>query len=61
MAKSCGGILADEMGMGKTIQMIALLLLDPNPGPNLVVAPTVIPFLSKDYLFYQGCANAMER
>ncbi|KAI9264597.1 SNF2 family N-terminal domain-containing protein [Helicostylum pulchrum] len=35
-----GGILADEMGMGKTIQTIALLLSD-RQKPNLVVAPTV--------------------
>lgn len=36
-----GGILADEMGMGKTIQTIALLLAEPRGKPNLVVAPTV--------------------
>ncbi|KAJ1964614.1 DNA repair protein rad16 [Dimargaris xerosporica] len=36
-----GGILADEMGMGKTIQMIALMLSEPRGKPNLVVAPTV--------------------
>ncbi|KAI9262173.1 SNF2 family N-terminal domain-containing protein [Phascolomyces articulosus] len=35
-----GGVLADEMGMGKTIQTIALLLSD-KQKPNLVVAPTV--------------------
>ncbi|CAO3566516.1 unnamed protein product [Mortierella alpina] len=35
-----GGILADEMGMGKTIQMISLLLSEPG-GPNLIIAPTV--------------------
>ncbi|KAF7297296.1 ATP-dependent helicase rhp16 [Mycena indigotica] len=35
-----GGMLADEMGMGKTIQMIALLVAD-GGKPNLVVAPTV--------------------
>ncbi|KAJ1766388.1 DNA repair protein rad16 [Coemansia sp. RSA 1813] len=35
-----GGILADEMGMGKTLQTIALLLV--NRGkPTLVVCPTV--------------------
>ncbi|KAL0949077.1 hypothetical protein HGRIS_009172 [Hohenbuehelia grisea] len=35
-----GGMLADEMGMGKTIQIIALLVTD-MAKPNLVVAPTV--------------------
>ncbi|KAH7108156.1 SNF2 family N-terminal domain-containing protein [Auriculariales sp. MPI-PUGE-AT-0066] len=35
-----GGMLADEMGMGKTIQMISLLVHD-RCKPNLVVAPTV--------------------
>ncbi|VEU19696.1 DEKNAAC100250 [Brettanomyces naardenensis] len=36
-----GGILADEMGMGKTIEMISLLMWDREKSPNLVVAPTV--------------------
>ncbi|ODQ51753.1 hypothetical protein SAICODRAFT_8683 [Saitoella complicata NRRL Y-17804] len=36
-----GGVLADEMGMGKTIQTIALLLSTPGMKPSLVVAPTV--------------------
>lgn len=36
-----GGILADEMGMGKTIQMIALFMQDVSKAPNLVVGPTV--------------------
>ncbi|KAF8341641.1 SNF2 family N-terminal domain-containing protein [Cantharellus anzutake] len=35
-----GGILADEMGMGKTIQMLSLLFTD-RRKPNLIVAPTV--------------------
>ncbi|PWN42300.1 hypothetical protein IE81DRAFT_290445 [Ceraceosorus guamensis] len=35
-----GGILADEMGMGKTIQMISLFLSD-RQKPILVVLPTV--------------------
>lgn len=36
-----GGILADEMGMGKTIQTIALLMTEPEAKPNLVIAPVV--------------------
>ncbi|KAK6456101.1 SNF2 family N-terminal domain-containing protein [Scheffersomyces xylosifermentans] len=36
-----GGILADEMGMGKTIQTIALFMMDLKKRPNLVVGPTV--------------------
>ncbi|SCU82061.1 LADA_0C02762g1_1 [Lachancea dasiensis] len=36
-----GGVLADEMGMGKTIQTIALLMNDVTKKPSLVVAPTV--------------------
>ncbi|KAK9478294.1 SNF2 family N-terminal domain-containing protein [Lipomyces japonicus] len=40
-SKYHGGILADEMGMGKTIQTIALLLSEPRGKPNLVVVPTV--------------------
>lgn len=36
-----GGVLADEMGMGKTIQTIALLMNDLTKRPSLVVAPTV--------------------
>ncbi|KAH7888148.1 SNF2 family N-terminal domain-containing protein, partial [Phlebopus sp. FC_14] len=35
-----GGMLADEMGMGKTIQMISLFVSDLR-RPNLVIAPTV--------------------
>lgn len=36
-----GGILADEMGMGKTIQTIGLFMSDRTKRPNLVVGPTV--------------------
>ncbi|RKP31004.1 nucleotide excision repair protein [Metschnikowia bicuspidata] len=36
-----GGVLADEMGMGKTIQTIALFMSDLQKRPNLVVGPTV--------------------
>ena len=34
-ARFGGGILADEMGMGKTIQTIALMLAEPRGKPNL--------------------------
>lgn len=40
-SKYRGGVLSDEMGMGKTIQTIALLLDDVSKRPSLVVAPTV--------------------
>jgi DNA repair protein RAD16 len=36
-----GGILADEMGMGKTIQMIALMISRKLDGATLIVCPTV--------------------
>ncbi|GAA98283.1 hypothetical protein E5Q_04966 [Mixia osmundae IAM 14324] len=39
-----GGVLADEMGMGKTIQTLSLILSDYQPGSGrytLIVAPTV--------------------
>lgn len=36
-----GGVLADEMGMGKTIQTIGLFTSDLLKRPNLVVGPTV--------------------
>lgn len=40
-SKYNGGVLSDEMGMGKTIQTIALLMNDLSKRPSLVVAPTV--------------------
>lgn len=40
-SKYRGGVLSDEMGMGKTIQMIALIMDDLERSPTLVVAPTV--------------------
>ena len=39
--KFAGGILADEMGMGKTIQMISLMVTRRLDKPNLIVCPTV--------------------
>ncbi|AQZ10507.1 RAD16 (YBR114W) [Zygosaccharomyces parabailii] len=40
-SKYNGGVLSDEMGMGKTIQMIALIMSNLAHSPTLVVAPTV--------------------
>ncbi|KAJ3024337.1 DNA repair protein rad16 [Thoreauomyces humboldtii] len=39
-SRFAGGILADEMGMGKTIQMISLLVTK-KMKPNLILTPTV--------------------
>ncbi|KAJ3015855.1 UNVERIFIED_CONTAM: DNA repair protein rad16 [Siphonaria sp. JEL0065] len=36
-----GGILADEMGMGKTIQVIGLIVSNNTIKPNLILTPTV--------------------
>lgn len=36
-----GGILADEMGMGKTIQMISLLVSNQSDKVTLIICPTV--------------------
>ena len=37
-----GGLLGDEMGMGKTIQAVSLIMSDhPAPNPTLVVVPPV--------------------
>jgi DNA repair protein RAD16 len=36
-----GGILADEMGMGKTIQMISLLVSKKIEGSTLILCPAV--------------------
>ncbi|RKO93595.1 SNF2 family N-terminal domain-containing protein, partial [Blyttiomyces helicus] len=41
IGKFNGGILADEMGMGKTIQLISLLVSNMNVRPNLILCPTV--------------------
>ena len=34
-----GGILADQMGLGKTVQVLSRISLD-HPGPTLVICPT---------------------
>ncbi|KAJ5974064.1 DNA repair protein RAD16 [Penicillium waksmanii] len=37
-----GGLLGDEMGMGKTIQAVSLIMSDfPQPDPTLVIVPPV--------------------
>ncbi|KAJ3112097.1 DNA repair protein rad16 [Physocladia obscura] len=40
-SRFAGGVLADEMGMGKTIQIISLLVSDKGVKPNLILTPTV--------------------
>tara|TARA_B110000008_G_scaffold277863_1_gene320192 strand:+ start:4607 stop:7570 length:2964 start_codon:yes stop_codon:yes gene_type:complete len=37
-----GGLLAQEVGMGKTIEMLALICHHKAPGPTLVVVPTTM-------------------
>lgn len=37
-----GGILADDMGLGKSIQIIALLLSSDSSRPSLIVCPTTL-------------------
>lgn len=37
-----GGILAQEVGMGKTVEMLALIASAPVSGPTLVVMPTTM-------------------
>ncbi|KAJ3071472.1 DNA repair protein rad16, partial [Podochytrium sp. JEL0797] len=43
------GILADEMGMGKTIEIISLIVSSSGTKPNLILTPTVaiLPWLSE--------------
>ena len=40
--KRRGGVLADEMGMGKTIQMIGLFMLNPVKKTLLIVPPILV-------------------
>jgi DNA repair protein RAD16 len=55
-----GGILADEMGMGKTIQMISLLLTDlPAKMHTLVITPTVALLQWKSELFLHTEKNSL--
>jgi SWI/SNF-related matrix-associated actin-dependent regulator of chromatin subfamily A3 len=37
-----GGILAQDVGMGKTVEMLALIASVPMPGPTLVIMPTTM-------------------
>lgn len=47
-SKYLGGILADSMGMGKTIQTISLLLDKKLESPTLVICPVVALYQWKD-------------
>lgn len=38
-----GGVLADEMGMGKTIQMIGVMLMNPTRKTLILLPPILIP------------------
>jgi len=37
-----GACLADQMGLGKTVQALAVILMRANEGPTLIVAPTSV-------------------
>ena len=37
-----GGLLAQDVGMGKTVEMLALIVSHKAPGPTLVVVPTTM-------------------
>jgi len=43
-AMGCGACLADDMGIGKTIQALALILDRARLGPQLVVAPASVTY-----------------
>ena len=49
-----GGILADEMGMGKTIQMIGLWMLNPQEKTLLIVPPILITQWHREIQKYTG-------
>jgi len=49
-----GGILADEMGMGKTIQMIGLWMLNPQEKTLLIVPPILITQWHREIKKYTG-------
>jgi SNF2 family DNA or RNA helicase len=49
-----GGIIADEMGMGKTIQMIMTMILNPKKKTLLILPPILIPQWNLEILRITG-------
>ena len=43
-----GGIIADEMGMGKTYMMLGAIMANPNAGVTLLVVPPALVAQWKD-------------
>jgi DNA repair protein RAD16 len=55
-----GGLLGDEMGMGKTIQAVSLLMSDyPVGKPSLVVVPPVALMQWQSEIKVCNCPNCL--